>query len=597
VREVNVPIVADIHFHYRRAIEAAEAGAACLRINPATSAAPSACARCQGRRDHGCSMRIGVNAGSLEKHLLEKYGEPCPEALVESALGTPTHPAGQRFHEFKISVKASDVFLAVAAYQQLAEACDHPLHIGITEAGGKRAGTVKSRSASASCCGPGSATRCASRCRPSRRRRCGRLGDAEVAASAPSRREDHLLPVLRAAGLRRDPHGREAGGAARAHQTPMTLSIIGCVVNGPGEALMTDIGLTGGGNGTHMVYIAGVAAPRLKDADIVEHLVELVEKEGRRDRGRGREEARPKAGRRVGKRSPSSSEFKATFPVSKLQPVRGTHDLMPSRRLSARTTSSTRPARDVATASTAIARWRRRSSSSPRSSRARSATRPTSSPRRCTPSPDRGGESAHAAARRTPPASAARWSRTGSRSNLPRKVFYAGPMFRYERPQKGRYRQFHQIDAEVLGAPEPLADAEVIACGWDILRPGRRDGVVLEINTLGDARAATPTAPRWSTISRATATLSRGQPVRLEKQPAAHPRQQGRGRPAIVADAPSIDDYLTPARRDFFAARAEGPRRYRHPYRENPAHRARPRLLQPHGLRVRHDRSSARRAP
>src|ERR1700742_2410573 len=145
VREVNVPIVADIHFHYRRALEAAESGAACLRINPGNIGSDERVKEVvKAARDHNCSMRIGVNAGSLEKHLLEKYGEPNPEALVESALEHAKILQDHDFHEFKISVKASDVFMAVAAYQQLAEVCDHPLHIGITEAGGTRTGTVKS---------------------------------------------------------------------------------------------------------------------------------------------------------------------------------------------------------------------------------------------------------------------------------------------------------------------------------------------------------------------------------------------------------------------------------------------------------------------
>src|SRR5499425_1231665 len=145
VHEVSVPIVADIHFHYKRAIEAADSGAACLRINPGNIGSSERVKEVvKAARDHGCSMRIGVNAGSLEKHLLEKYGEPNPEALVESALWHADHLLQNDFNEFKISVKASDVFLAVAAYQQLAEVCDHPLHIGITEAGGRRMGTVKS---------------------------------------------------------------------------------------------------------------------------------------------------------------------------------------------------------------------------------------------------------------------------------------------------------------------------------------------------------------------------------------------------------------------------------------------------------------------
>src|SRR4051795_5227099 len=145
VRQVNVPIVADIHFHYKRALEAADSGAACLRINPGNIGSDERVKEVvRAARDHGCSMRIGVNAGSLEKHLLEKYGEPNPEALVESALEHAKILQDHDFHEFKISVKASDVFMAVAAYQQLAEVCDPPLHIGITEAGGKRTGTVKS---------------------------------------------------------------------------------------------------------------------------------------------------------------------------------------------------------------------------------------------------------------------------------------------------------------------------------------------------------------------------------------------------------------------------------------------------------------------
>src|SRR5690606_20355374 len=145
VRESPVPIVADIHFHYKRAIEAAEAGAACLRINPGNIGNAARVREVvKAAKDHGCSMRIGVNAGSLERHLLEKYGEPCPEAMVESALEHARILEDHDFREFKISVKASDVFLAVAAYQALAEACDYPLHVGVTEAGGLRTGTVKS---------------------------------------------------------------------------------------------------------------------------------------------------------------------------------------------------------------------------------------------------------------------------------------------------------------------------------------------------------------------------------------------------------------------------------------------------------------------
>src|SRR5271156_3977334 len=144
VKQVNVPIVADIHFHYKRGIEAAEAGAACLRINPGNIGSPDRVREViKAARDHNCSMRIGVNAGSLERDLLERYGEPCPEAMVESALNHARILEDNDFFEFKISCKASDVFLAVAAYQQLAEACDYPLHLGITEAGGLRSGAAK----------------------------------------------------------------------------------------------------------------------------------------------------------------------------------------------------------------------------------------------------------------------------------------------------------------------------------------------------------------------------------------------------------------------------------------------------------------------
>jgi len=246
VREVNVPIVADIHFHYRRAIEAAQAGAACLRINPGNIGSKERVKEViKAARDHGCSIRIGVNAGSLEKHLLEKYGEPNPEALVESALWHADHLLQEDFHEFKISVKASDVFLAVAAYQQLAEACDHPLHIGITEAGGKRTGTVKSAIGLGSLLWAGvKVISCPS---------CARQGFDVI--RTVEKLEDRLSHIVE----------------------PISLSIIGCVVNGPGEALMTDIGLTGGGAGTHMVYSAGKTDHTIRSEEMVDHIVGLVE--------------------------------------------------------------------------------------------------------------------------------------------------------------------------------------------------------------------------------------------------------------------------------------------------------------------------------
>ena len=279
VRQVKVPIVADIHFHYKRAIEAAEAGAACLRINPGNiGSAERVREVVKAARDHGCSMRIGVNAGSLERDLLEKYGEPCPEAMVESALDHARILEDNDFREFKISVKASDVFLAVAAYQALADACDYPLHVGVTEAGGLRSGTVKSSIGMGSLLWAG-------------------IGDTiRVSLSAEPAEEVRVgFDILKSLGLRhRGVNVISCPSCARqnfnvietvallearlAHiSTPMSLSIIGCVVNGPGEARETDIGFTGGGNNTHQVYLNGNQAHRLKDESIVEHLVKLVE--------------------------------------------------------------------------------------------------------------------------------------------------------------------------------------------------------------------------------------------------------------------------------------------------------------------------------
>src|SRR5579883_2876789 len=280
VRQVSVPIVADIHLHNKRAIEAAESGAACLRINPGNiGSAERVREVIKAAKDHGCSMRIGVNAGSLERDLLERYGEPCPEAMVESALTHAKILEDNDFFEFKISCKASDVFLAVAAYQQLAEACDYPLHLGITEAGGMMTGTTKSAIGMGSLLWDG-------------------IGDTiRVSLSADPVEEIKVgYEILKALGLRRRGVTVVSCPSCARQQfqviktveileqrlshitTPMTLSVIGCVVNGPGEARETDIGLTGGGNDTHQVYIAGVPHHRLKDQSIVDHLVELVEK-------------------------------------------------------------------------------------------------------------------------------------------------------------------------------------------------------------------------------------------------------------------------------------------------------------------------------
>ncbi len=278
-REANVPIVADIHFHYKRALEAADAGAACLRINPGNiGSADRVREVIRAAKANGCSMRIGVNAGSLEKHLLEKYGEPCPEALVESALEHARILEDNDFHEFKISVKASDVFLAVAAYQGLADATDYPLHLGITEAGGLRGGTVKSAIGIGSLLWAG-------------------IGDTiRVSLSAePVEEVKAGFEILKSLGLRHrgvrivscPSCARQAFPVIKTVEvleerlshihTPMSLSIIGCVVNGPGEARETDIGLTGGGQGNHMVYLSGVTDHKITNDKLVDHIVDLVE--------------------------------------------------------------------------------------------------------------------------------------------------------------------------------------------------------------------------------------------------------------------------------------------------------------------------------
>ncbi|NRA99697.1 MAG: flavodoxin-dependent (E)-4-hydroxy-3-methylbut-2-enyl-diphosphate synthase [Rhodobacteraceae bacterium] len=280
VRESPVPIVADIHFHYKRAIEAAEAGAACLRINPGNIGDEKRVREViKAARDHGCSMRIGVNAGSLEKHLLEKYGEPCPEALVESGLDHIKILEDNDFFEFKISVKASDVFLAATAYQALAEATDAPLHLGITEAGGLTSGTIKSAIGLGNLLWMG-------------------IGDTiRVSLSADPVEEIKVgYEILKSLGLRhRGVNIISCPSCARQGfdviktvekleerlehiKTPMSLSIIGCVVNGPGEALMTDVGFTGGGAGSGMVYLAGKQSHKMSNDEMIDHIVEQVER-------------------------------------------------------------------------------------------------------------------------------------------------------------------------------------------------------------------------------------------------------------------------------------------------------------------------------
>ncbi len=279
VKEVSVPLVADIHFHYKRGIEAAENGAACLRINPGNIGGQHRVREVvAAARDNGCSIRIGVNGGSLEKELLEKYGEPCPDAMVESALMHARMLEDENFRDYKISVKASDVFLTVAAYHQLADATDAPLHLGVTEAGGTRIGTVKSSIGMGNLLWAG-------------------IGDTiRVSLSAEPVEEIKVgFDMLKSLGLRtRGVNIISCPSCARqgfdviktvqileeklAHiSEPISLSIIGCVVNGPGEAMYTDLGFTGGSAGYGMMYAAGKKTGKTDNDDMVADIVSKVE--------------------------------------------------------------------------------------------------------------------------------------------------------------------------------------------------------------------------------------------------------------------------------------------------------------------------------
>ena len=271
VKQVNVPIVADIHFHYQRAIEAAKAGASCLRINPGNIGSKDRVAEVvQAAKDYNCSIRIGVNGGSLEREILEKYKEPCPEALVESAKKNIALLEENNFENFKISVKASDIFLAVGSYRLLAKECDYPLHLGITEAGGLFSGTVRSSIGLGLLLLEG-------------------IGDTiRVSLSAdPVEEVKAGLEILKSLGLKNrgvkiiscPSCARQAFEVIKTVEIlekklshikePMTLSIIGCVVNGPGEAAQTDIGLTGGGKGNNMVYLSGLQDHKVPRDEIV----------------------------------------------------------------------------------------------------------------------------------------------------------------------------------------------------------------------------------------------------------------------------------------------------------------------------------------
>jgi|TARA_B100000579_G_scaffold426033_1_gene432660 (E)-4-hydroxy-3-methylbut-2-enyl-diphosphate synthase len=279
IKQINTPIVADIHFHYKRAIESAAAGAKCLRINPGNIGSNDRIKEViKAAKDYDCAIRIGVNAGSLEKKILEKYKEPCPEALVESATHNIKLLEDNDFFNFKISVKSSDVFLAVKAYENLSKLYDYPLHLGITEAGGLFTGSIKSSIGIGKLLMQG-------------------IGDTiRVSLSAdPIEEVKAGFEILSALGIRsRGVQIISCPSCARqafpvidtvkileeklSHiKKPMTLSIIGCVVNGPGEASQTDIGLTGGGDGNNLLYLSGIPHNKVVSKDIINQVVNLVE--------------------------------------------------------------------------------------------------------------------------------------------------------------------------------------------------------------------------------------------------------------------------------------------------------------------------------
>ena len=280
VKDVSIPIIADIHFHHKRAIEAAESGAKCLRINPGNIGDEKKVLEIiNAAKNNDCSIRIGVNAGSLEKDILEKFKEPCPEALVESALRNVKILEDKDFFNFKISVKSSDVFLSIAAYRQLSKVCEYPLHLGITEAGSFVSGSIKSSIGIGSLLmdGIGDTIRISLSDNPTKEVKIGNeilkslnlrnRGVKIISCPSCARQAFQVIETVKILEER------------LSHiKTPITLSIIGCVVNGPGEAAMTDIGITGGGKGNNMLYLAGVQNQKVLTDDIIDKVVNEVEK-------------------------------------------------------------------------------------------------------------------------------------------------------------------------------------------------------------------------------------------------------------------------------------------------------------------------------
>ena len=278
-KEVNAPIVADIHFHYKRAIEAAKNGAACLRINPGNIGSKDRILDVlKAAKDYNCSIRVGVNAGSLEKKLLEKYKEPCPEALVESAMYNIKLFEDNNFFNFKLSVKSSDVFLAIKSYEKLSEICPYPLHLGITEAGGLLTGSIKSSIGIGHLLlkGIGDTIRVSLSADPEEEIKAGydilkslnlRSRGVKIISCPSCARQ--AFPVIETVKILEEKLSHI--------KKPITLSIIGCVVNGPGEASQTEIGLTGGGNDSNLLYLSGIPHTKVANEKIISQVVKLVE--------------------------------------------------------------------------------------------------------------------------------------------------------------------------------------------------------------------------------------------------------------------------------------------------------------------------------
>ena len=283
VKHSNVPIIADIHYHYKRALESADNGAKCLRINPGNIGSKKKIQEVvKAAKNNNCALRIGVNAGSLEKDILEKYKEPCPEALVESALRNIKLIEDEDFFNFKISVKSSDVFLSIAAYKKLSEVTDYPLHLGITEAGGFVPGSIKSSIGIGSLLmeGIGDTIRISLSDDPINEVKIGN----EILKSLSLR--ERGVKIISCPSCARQ--GFEVIKTVKVLEEklshikePLTLSIIGCVVNGPGEAAQTDIGITGGGKDSSMLYLKGVQTEKVLNDDIVSKIVDLVEQKAK----------------------------------------------------------------------------------------------------------------------------------------------------------------------------------------------------------------------------------------------------------------------------------------------------------------------------